>query len=88
MEEMQKVEEEERKQVCPLLGSYTPVSLVYCSHPQTLRWFTPSNLNVVHTRNYLCFILSILRRLNYSAAIQELFSFLGIGTKDPLPVQF
>ena len=31
--------------------------------------------------HYSCFILSTLRRLNYSAAIQELFSFLGIGTK-------
>ena len=30
---------------------------------------------------YLCFILSILRRLDYSAAIQELLSFLGIETK-------
>ena len=30
---------------------------------------------------YLCFILSLLRRLDYSAVIQELFSFLGIGTK-------
>ena len=30
---------------------------------------------------YLCFILSILRRLDYSAAVQELFSFLGIGTE-------
>ena len=30
---------------------------------------------------YLCFILSIIRRLDYTAAIQELLSFLGIGTK-------
>ena len=29
----------------------------------------------------MCFILSVLRRLDYSAAIQELFSFLGIETK-------
>ena len=31
--------------------------------------------------SYLCFILSTLRRWDKSAAIQELFSFLGIGTK-------
>ena len=29
----------------------------------------------------LCFIWSTLRRWDYSAAIPELFSFLGIGTK-------
>ena len=33
---------------------------------------------------YLCFILSIHRRLDYSAAIQELFSFHGIGTSPSL----
>ena len=31
--------------------------------------------------SYLCFILSSLRRWDKSAAIQELFSFLRIGTK-------
>ena len=31
--------------------------------------------------SYLCFISSTLRRWDKSAAIQELFSFLGIGTK-------
>ena len=31
--------------------------------------------------HYLCFVLSILRKLDYSVAIQELFSFAGIGTK-------
>ena len=31
--------------------------------------------------SYLCFILSTLRRGDKSAAIQELFSFLRIGTK-------
>ena len=34
--------------------------------------------------SYLCFILSTLRRWDYSAAIQELFSFREIGTKQPL----
>ena len=33
------------------------------------------------TCKYLCYILSSLRRWDYSAAIQELFSFLGIRTK-------
>ena len=33
---------------------------------------------------YLCFNLSILRRLDSSAVIQELFSFLGIGSKQIL----
>ena len=32
---------------------------------------------------YLCYILS--RRLDHSAAIQELFGFLGIGTKHNQP---
>ena len=31
--------------------------------------------------SYLCFISPTLRRWDKSAAIQELFSFLGIGTK-------
>ena len=31
-----------------------PVSLSYCSHPQTLRLFTPANINVVHTLVDLC----------------------------------
>ena len=34
---------------------------------------------------YLSFILSILIRLDYSAAIQELFRFLGIETKHTSP---
>ena len=38
--------------------------------------------------DYLCFILSILRRLDYSAAIQEFFRFLGIGTKHIIPGSF
>ena len=36
--------------------------------------------NIFYCFTYLCFI-AILRRLDSSAAIQELFSFLGIGTK-------
>ena len=34
--------------------------------------------------SYLCFLVSTLRRWDKSAAIQELFSFLGIGTKQSI----
>ena len=47
------------------------------SNPRTLT----ISVSQLHVLLYLCFILSILRRLDYSEAIQELFSFLGIRTK-------
>ena len=36
---------------------------------------------IFHSFSYLCIILSTLRRWGKSAAIQELYSFLGIRTK-------
>ena len=39
---------------------------------------------IFHSFSYLCIILSTLRRWGKSAAIQELSSFLGIGTKQCL----
>ena len=88
MEEMQKVEEEERKQVCPLLGSYTPVSLPYCSHPQTLRWFTPSNLNVVHTRNYLASFCLYLEGQTIQQPFKSCWASLGQELKTLYPDSF
>ena len=70
--------------ICPilipsyLLGSYAPRYTVF-----------PDNgtmgHSLSHSRNlYLCFILSTLWRWGKSAAIQELFGFLRIGTKQYL----
>ena len=70
------------------------VALPLQSHRPTLNLFTPTNIKHVSFTTSLYSVTQpfklmlcrrhlwyILRRLDYSAAIQELFSFLGIGTK-------
>ena len=70
------------------------VALPLQSHRPTLNLFTPTNIKHVSFTTSLYSVTQpfklmlcrrhlwyILRRLDYSAAIQELFSFLGIRTK-------
>ena len=55
------------------------------TRPQHLPLCFTASVNIINITFtvllYLCSILSIVRRLDYSAAIQELLSYLGVGTK-------
>ena len=63
-----------------LLGSYAPrFTVLHRSGTFTFSLTQP--ILFPFLRHLWCFILSTLKRWDKSAAIQELFSFLGIGTK-------